>query len=44
MVQATTATQSVLIVEDNDVERDGLSAILRREGFSVREVTGDERW
>src|SRR5438128_5162234 len=34
---------TILLVEDNDVEREGLSAILRREGFSVREATtGDQ--
>jgi CheY-like chemotaxis protein len=42
MVEAPSATNTVLIVEDNDVEREGLSAVLRREGFSVREAeTGD---
>ncbi len=43
MVHDATAAKLVLIVEDDDVEREGLSAILRREGFCIREATtGDQ--
>jgi CheY-like chemotaxis protein len=37
------STKSLLIVEDNEVTREGIAAILRREGYSTREVpTGRE--
>jgi twitching motility two-component system response regulator PilH len=38
MVEAATAIKSLLIVEDNDVTRVGLAAILRTQGYSTREV------
>src|SRR5438876_930728 len=43
MSQQAPAPKTILLVEDNDVEREGLSAILRRKGYSVREAaTGDQ--
>jgi CheY-like chemotaxis protein len=38
MVEAATATKALLIVEDNDVEREGLATILRHHGYSTREA------
>jgi CheY-like chemotaxis protein len=43
MVETATATKSLLIVEDNEVTREGLATILRRQGYSTREAaTGDQ--
>ncbi len=33
-----TATKSLLIVEDNEVTREGMATILRRQGYYTREV------
>lgn len=37
------ATQSLLIVEDNDVTREGLAIILSRQGYSIRGVATGEQ-
>lgn len=37
-----TATKSVLVVEDNDVEREGLAFVLRSHGFQVAAVANGE--
>lgn len=39
MVEATTPCHTLLIVEDNEVEREGLATILRHHGYSVRAAT-----
>lgn len=40
---AEPASNTILVVEDNDVEREGLTAILRRDGFFIQEATtGDQ--
>ncbi len=38
MDEPTAANRSVLIVEDNEVTREGLATILRRHGYSTREA------
>lgn len=43
MSNTTPATPAVLVVEDNDAEREGLAATLRRGGFRILEATtGDQ--
>ena len=42
MVLAQPLTKSVLIVEDNDVERIGLATLLRQHGFAARELRPGE--
>lgn len=43
MAESDRTATSLLLVEDNEVEREGLAIILRREGFSVTEAaTGNE--
>lgn len=43
MAASEPAATSLLLVEDNEVEREGLAVILRREGFTVAEAaTGNE--
>lgn len=43
MVQLETATKLLLIVEDNTVEREGLSAVLRQAGYLTREAGNGEQ-
>ena len=43
MAESDRTATSLLLVEDNEVEREGLAIILRREGFTVTEAaTGNE--
>ncbi len=38
MPEPTTPTKTLLLVEDNEVTREGLATVLRRHGYAVREA------